>query len=164
MPVVYDADGKLWDRFGVIGTPAYVLLDGNGLPVFRGWQHNDELEAALASISSNVPDELSGPLADGPENPGVVDIDGMPVELEPDGTSAVVAYRIATWCTSYVRESYPELSQRFLADKVLPGGDDIRETVMQLVPAAVTFPLVAATVIRVPNDAPDRCRGGPACL
>lgn len=112
MPVTYDREGELWDRYGIIGTPAYILLDANGKPVFRSWQHNDELEAALAAMSNNDPGNLSASMAVRLEDPGFVDIDGKPVDLDPDGASAIVAYRFATWCTSYVRESYPELSQR----------------------------------------------------
>ena len=50
MPVVYDEPGDLWNRYGIIGTPTYVLLDSDGTIIHRTYGHDSSLEPALVQV------------------------------------------------------------------------------------------------------------------
>jgi len=116
VPVAYDDTGELWDRFDVLGTPAYVLLDRSGNVAFRSYGHNEELLGALDNAVVSVRDDTGEPvdaeLLDRASSGDSVlrDIDGNVVDLSADDDNVLVSYHFATWCTSYVKESYPELS------------------------------------------------------
>lgn len=106
MPVTYDRTGTLWNQFGVMGTPTYVLIDNAGNIAFRGHRHDENLEKALDRLTAsgrptafNLPQHLA-------------DIDGKPVTLESKKGKTLVAYRFATWCESYLRETDPQRVQK----------------------------------------------------
>jgi thiol-disulfide isomerase/thioredoxin len=114
MPVAYDSNGKLWDRFGVFGTPTYVLLGRDGEILYRSYGHSEELEAVLDQVSSSADrspavTELGGLRS---STDTILDIDGHVVDLENSGGDITVSYHFAVWCASYVEDSYPELSRR----------------------------------------------------
>ena len=68
MPVAYDETGELWDKFDVVGTPAYVLLDRSGNVAFRSYGHNEELVVALDNVVTPIRDNNAEP-----EDAGLVD-------------------------------------------------------------------------------------------
>lgn len=118
MPVAYDASGKLWNRFGVIGTPTYVLVDDNNKEIFRSYGHDEKLVVALERATAAM-----GPAESPSQEPGhvdrdasapstIIDVVGRPVDLSVADDEVLVAYHLAVWCTSYVKDSYPELSRR----------------------------------------------------
>lgn len=118
MPVTYDGNGELWDRFGVFGTPTYVLLGRDGEVLYRSYGHSEELEAVLDQVSSSAASsadmstavtELGGRRSSADT---ILDIDGHVVDLESSGGDVTVSYHFAVWCASYVEDSYPELSRR----------------------------------------------------
>ena len=116
MPVAYDETGELWDMFDVVGTPAYVLLDRSGNVAFRSYGHNEELVVALDNVVTPIRDDSAEPEDGGPVDRTTSgdsilrDIDGNVVDLSASNGDVLVSYHFATWCTSYVKESYPELS------------------------------------------------------
>lgn len=118
MPVAYDGSGNLWDRYGIVGTPAYVLLGSDGTVLHRVYGHNDSLESALDSaISAQA--RNSAPAGTGSSERSsrssaieAVDIDGNGVDLDAAAGEVFVGYHFAAWCVSYVEESYPELSKK----------------------------------------------------
>lgn len=117
MPVAYDESGNLWDRYGIVGTPAYVLLGSDGTVLHRVYGHADSLESVLdsaiaAQAINNVPAATrSNEHAAGSPPITAIDIDGNRVDLSAADGEVFVGYHFAVWCVSYVRESYPELSR-----------------------------------------------------
>lgn len=117
MPVAYDEGGELWDRFGIIGTPTYVLIDRNGQTLYKSHRHDEELEIAVASVAELSSELAAAEVDDGQVDVGITanatirDIDGNVVDLAPRSGEVLVAYHFATWCTWYVENSYPELSE-----------------------------------------------------
>lgn len=100
MPVTYDKSGALWNLFGVMGTPMYLLIDNAGSIVFRGYHHDKKLEAALKKLAPARPAAFKPPEY-------LADIDGRPVLLNTGKGETLVAYHFATWCESYLRETDP---------------------------------------------------------
>lgn len=115
-PVAYDDSGALWSRFGVLGTPAYVLLGRDGAELYRAYGHNEGLAGALDdALVRRDTVETDNNAADAASNQSrriVRDIDGNTVDLTPDAGEVIVAYHFAIWCASYVEDSFPELSAR----------------------------------------------------
>lgn len=111
MPVAYDAAGRLWQQFNVIGTPMYVLIAGDGTIAFTGHRHDERLALAMDAVLARriVDTEQNGP-ADIPD--GLADIDGKPVQLATGKNEMLVVYHFAAWCESYLRETYPEHAER----------------------------------------------------
>lgn len=116
MPVAYDAAGALWKQFDVIGTPTYVLIDRQGNVAWIGHRHDGKLERAVQDVLRGAPsspassetEKNDAPLVDIP----LVDIDGGAVQLAAGEGETVIAYRFATWCESYLRDSNPALSEQ----------------------------------------------------
>lgn len=106
MPVTYDASGALWKQFGVIGTPMYVLIDRQGNVAYTSHRHDERLERAVEEAIDNG--TMLTPIAAPVMTTRLTDIDGKPVEFSRGET--IVAYHFATWCESYLRESYAALS------------------------------------------------------
>jgi len=118
MPVAYDETGTLWNRFGIVGTPTYVLVDHRGQTIHVSYKHDEQLESIVARAAK------AGFLHAGPRanrltpatalksNAAITDIDGNTVSLTPRPGEVLVAYHFAVWCSSYVKESYPELSSK----------------------------------------------------
>jgi thiol-disulfide isomerase/thioredoxin len=130
MPVAYDESGQLWDRFDVIATPMYVLLDRGGAVVFAHYLHDENLEHALeAAIASRAPESAGLEPDRAPRTP--TDIDGQPFDLEADDNETLVVYHFATWCETYLRETDPER---------IPRCREFRESIDRL--AARNLPLL----------------------
>lgn len=107
MPVAYDESGKLWDRFDVIGTPMYVLVDRDGAVVFTHYLHDESLELALDAVLASRAPETAG-LEHDSAHRAPADIDGQPFDLEPADNETLVVYHFATWCETYLRETDPD--------------------------------------------------------
>ena len=118
MPVVYDESGDLWNRYGIIGTPTYVLLDSDGTILHRTYGHDSSLEPALDAAIARQTRGSGQAGASSSEHPisssamTVVDVDGNIADLNTVDGEVLVAYHFAIWCASYVKDSYPELSKR----------------------------------------------------
>jgi len=118
MPVAYDESGELWDRYDIVGTPAYVLLGSDGTILHRTYGHDDSLESALDSAiareaqSTGQAGGSSSEYSIGSPAMTAVDVDGDIVDLDVVDGEVLVVYHFAIWCASYVRESYPDLSIR----------------------------------------------------
>lgn len=118
MPVAYDQSGELWDRFGIVGTPSYVLLDADGRGLHRSYAHDEGLISRLDQAIGNhtqqdAPTVTEKPGEDASRSTTILhDIDGKAVSISPDEKEVLIGYHFATWCASYVSESYPELSTR----------------------------------------------------
>lgn len=118
MPVAYDESGELWDQFNVIGTPTYVLVGRDGEILYRAYGHNNALEAALdeaVALNRANGTHLTASRSDGSEistGDAVHDIDDNLIDLSVRDGEVLIGYHFAVWCTSYVKHSYPELSEK----------------------------------------------------
>lgn len=107
MPVAYDGSGRLWERFDVIATPMYVLLDRDGAVAYTHYRHDKNLELALDAVLATRAPETAG-LEPGSPPRAPVDIDGQPVDLQPADDETLLIYHFATWCETYLRETDPD--------------------------------------------------------
>lgn len=57
LPTFFDQNGKLTNRFGVIGTPHHILIDRHGKIAYRTFLATDQLDQILAQWSHDNLDE-----------------------------------------------------------------------------------------------------------
>jgi peroxiredoxin len=93
-------------------------LGHDGEILYRSYSHDATLEAALDEAvaqhgeNSIYPAASSSDRTEMSTSVTIHDTDGNIIDLTPRDGEVLVGYHFAVWCTSYVKDSYPELSEQ----------------------------------------------------
>ncbi|MGH1342205.1 MAG: TlpA family protein disulfide reductase [Nannocystales bacterium] len=122
MPIGYDADGRVAAAFQVEVTPQHILIDASGSIAYVGHRASQDLDQALAAMSSDHAPTPTPPR----EAPALAHESGAsPLELLDGGSFEVTAAAeqptvlsfVATWCDWYLADSRPAMSKACIAQQ-----------------------------------------------
>lgn len=112
VPVVYDSDGAVAEKFHLNVTPQHVLIDAAGIVRHVGHAVTPELEHAIAALVDRarevpVPGAVTEP-AVGPL-PALVLDDGAKLDLAAQPRAPIALTFATLFCDSYIAESRPAI-------------------------------------------------------
>lgn len=133
VPVAFDGDGSLAERFRVMVTPQHILIDRSGVVRFVGHEASPELDRALESLvadgaapgepaareprpseppSSEAPRTVSTPA----ERPLSLTLaDGSTFAIAGQAGKPVALTFVTTWCDGYLAKTRPAMSEACIA-------------------------------------------------
>jgi thiol-disulfide isomerase/thioredoxin len=123
VPVAFDGDGSLAERFRVMVTPQHILIDRSGVVRFVGHEASPELDRALESLVADgaAPGEPAArPPAPGepPSNEGPLSLalaDGSTFTIAGQAGKPVALTFVTTWCDGYLAKTRPAMSEACIA-------------------------------------------------
>ncbi|MGH9889099.1 MAG: redoxin domain-containing protein, partial [bacterium] len=121
VPVAFDGDGSLAERFRVMVTPQHILIDRSGVVRFVGHEASPELDRALESLvaegaapgsDESAPRTVSTPT----ERPLSLTLaDGSTFTIAGQAGKPVALTFVTTWCDGYLAKTRPAMSEACIA-------------------------------------------------
>jgi thiol-disulfide isomerase/thioredoxin len=121
VPVAFDGDGSLAERFRVMVTPQHILIDRSGVVRFVGHEASPELDRALESLVADgaAPhsDESAARTVSTPtEQPLSLTLtDGSTFTIAGHAGKRVALTFVTTWCDGYLAKTRPAMSEACIA-------------------------------------------------
>jgi peroxiredoxin len=114
LPVAYDRDGSIAERFHLNVTPQHVLIDRDGIVRHIGHAVTPELERVIATLvdakpaTTGAPPAVAAPVEAPPADPSRLALDdGSSLDLTSRRDAPIVLTFATLFCDSYIVDSRP---------------------------------------------------------